>query len=129
MISDVNDDGDLDLIVSHNGKSRGVVLRLGNGNGTFQNSPSIFSGKSAPRASSVAVGDFNRDGFVDVAVTDGFTTGGWISVDLVRHDRGCQVAFVDGHVRWMTYGEFWSVDQEGGLWYMRYASADRGGCR
>jgi prepilin-type N-terminal cleavage/methylation domain-containing protein/prepilin-type processing-associated H-X9-DG protein len=60
-----------------------------------------------------------------IGVIDGFTTGGWTSVDLVRHDRGSQVAFVDGHVRWLKHGEFWTVDQEGKHWYLRYVSADR----
>jgi hypothetical protein len=40
---------------------------LGNGNGTFQ-APLSLSGPSNP--SGLAVGDFNRDGFPDLAVTD-----------------------------------------------------------
>jgi prepilin-type N-terminal cleavage/methylation domain-containing protein/prepilin-type processing-associated H-X9-DG protein len=60
-----------------------------------------------------------------IAVIDGFTTGGWTSVDLVRHGAGSHAAFVDGHARWMTSGEFWTLDQEGDIWYMRHASADR----
>lgn len=75
VLADVNDDGDLDLLVAHNGKSRGVTLRLGNGNGTFQNSTEIFGLSNTPRASSLAVGDFNRDGFTDVVVTDDVTNG------------------------------------------------------
>lgn len=60
-----------------------------------------------------------------IAVIDGFTTGGWTSVDLVRHHGGSNVSFVDGHARWMTAGEFWAVDRHGDLWFMQFASADR----
>src|SRR5205085_10152215 len=53
VLSDVNKDGDLDILVAHNGgggggggggSSRGVSLRLGNGNGTFQNTQEVFGG-------------------------------------------------------------------------------------
>jgi prepilin-type N-terminal cleavage/methylation domain-containing protein/prepilin-type processing-associated H-X9-DG protein len=60
-----------------------------------------------------------------IAVIDGFTTGGWTSVDLVRHHGGSNTAFLDGHARWMTQDAFWALDQEQGVWFMRHASADR----
>jgi prepilin-type N-terminal cleavage/methylation domain-containing protein/prepilin-type processing-associated H-X9-DG protein len=60
-----------------------------------------------------------------IAVIDGFTTGGWTSVDLTRHHGGSHVSFVDGHARWMREGEFWTVVSQGELWFMLYASADR----
>lgn len=77
-LADVNLDGDLDVLVAHNGKSRGVIVRLGNGNLTFQTSGSgqVFSSKnSPPRATAIAVGDFNRDGNPDFVVTDDNTNG------------------------------------------------------
>lgn len=61
-----------------------------------------------------------------IAVIDGFTTGGWTSAALNRHQGGFNVSFVDGHARWMINGEFWTVEQQDDLWFMRYASADRG---
>jgi prepilin-type N-terminal cleavage/methylation domain-containing protein len=56
----------------------------------------------------------------------GVTTGGWTSADLTRHRRGMNAAFVEGHARWLTVGEFWRVDTDGsGLYWLRYAAADR----
>jgi prepilin-type processing-associated H-X9-DG protein len=61
-----------------------------------------------------------------LTVMDGWTTPGWTSVDLRRHNGGMNVGFVDGHARWMTEGEFWRVDGDGqGLYWMHYVAADR----
>jgi hypothetical protein len=68
---DVNNDGKLDLITS-----AGSVL-LGNGDGTFQNSGSIGATFSWGRP---YFGDFNGDGFLDVA--GGFSEGGVSAIDV-----------------------------------------------
>jgi hypothetical protein len=62
-VSDFNRDGKLD-IVSENANA-GLSVFLGNGDGTFQN-PQNYDAGLYPSA--VAVGDFNRDGFPDLAV-------------------------------------------------------------
>jgi hypothetical protein len=75
-VGDFNGDGILDLAVANFG-SNSVTILLGNGNGAFTqaaNSPVSLGG--SPQSSgcgpqSVAVGDFNADGVLDLAVANG----------------------------------------------------------
>ena len=64
--ADLNADGKLDLAVANSsGLSNSVSVLLGNGNGTFQ--PKVdYAAGAQPR--SVAVGDLNGDGKLDLAV-------------------------------------------------------------
>ncbi len=62
--TDVNHDGNLDLVVPCNG----VSVLLGNGDGTF-GAATGFQAGVAP--TNVTVGDFNGDGFLDLAVSNG----------------------------------------------------------
>jgi hypothetical protein len=79
-VGDVDGDGKLDLITANSGGSVSVIL--GKGNGSFQSplttslpawSPPSYNGLSPlplqQNATSIAVGDFNRDGKLDLAVT------------------------------------------------------------
>lgn len=69
-VAELNGDGNRDLIVINSGdypEPGGVLILLGNGNGTFQ-APVNYSVGSAP--TSVALGDFNADGRVDLAVAN-----------------------------------------------------------
>src|SRR5438309_859185 len=65
-VGDFNGDGAQDLAVANRG-SNDVSVLLGNGDGTFQATPSIGAG-TAPY--SVSIGDFNGDGFQDLAVAN-----------------------------------------------------------
>jgi len=70
-VADLNGDGKLDLIYSDDCASpcvaQTIEIFLGNGDGTFQPGISVPVGNSP---SSIAVGDFNGDGRLDIAVVN-----------------------------------------------------------
>jgi hypothetical protein len=68
--ADLNHDGKLDLVVtsaSGLGGPGGIDVLLGNGNGTFGALQNFGTGASY---AALAVGDFNGDGYSDVAAMD-----------------------------------------------------------
>lgn len=80
-LGDLNNDGNLDLIVSFSitapTPSQGVSVHLGAGGGVFGAAQTYFAGANPGR---MAVGDFNRDGALDVAVLN--TSAGTVSILL-----------------------------------------------
>jgi hypothetical protein len=65
-VADVNNDGNLDLVVTDT--SHSVDVLLGNGDGTFQQP---LNYPVAGAVAGIALGDFNGDGNLDIATTDG----------------------------------------------------------
>jgi hypothetical protein len=72
VTADLNNDGQQDVVVLNQGqfpdRTSSVSVLLGNGDGSFQ--PAITTNLLAG-ATSVAVGDFNGDGKLDLAITSG----------------------------------------------------------
>jgi FG-GAP-like repeat/FG-GAP repeat len=93
-VADLNGDGNPDLALADNCTSGEVIILLGNGDGTFQAPQSYASG--AFIATSVAVGDFNGDGKIDLAVghvtANGTVSTGVVSVLIGNGDGTLQTA-------------------------------------
>jgi hypothetical protein len=93
-VGDFNGDGILDLAVT------GVVtlgpvqstlsILLGKGDGTFQESTGYGTGSRFPQGQDVVVGDFNRDGILDLAVTTYWSSG--VGIFLGNGDGTFQAA-------------------------------------
>jgi hypothetical protein len=64
-----NDGRTVDVVVANSGSSGGnsISVLLGNGDGTFQ-PQTVYATDTAPEG--IAVGDFNGDGYADIAVTN-----------------------------------------------------------
>src|SRR5262249_14596414 len=96
-VADFNDDGKPDLAVLNSGPSSAsqssLSVLLGNGNGSFQ--PAVTTavlngGAGNGNAQSVAVGDFNRDGRPDVALSTAGPSGPAVEVLLGKGDGSFQ---------------------------------------
>jgi uncharacterized repeat protein (TIGR01451 family) len=72
IAADLDGDGNLDLVTTNEGSSNVSVL-AGNGDGTF-GAAANFSTPGAGGASAVALGEFNGDGLLDLAVSNSSTS-------------------------------------------------------
>jgi hypothetical protein len=69
VAGDVNNDGHVDLVTANEGSATVSVL-FGNGDGTFQSAVAYATNSVDSYPEGVALGDFNGDGYLDIAVAD-----------------------------------------------------------
>jgi hypothetical protein len=107
-VGDFNGDGSLDLVVANFGESFGagssVSVLLGNGDGSFQSAQDF---PTQGGSTSVAVGDFNGDGSLDLAVGNAGNLS--VSVLLGNGDGTFQTAndyAQEGRPLSVTVGDF-----------------------
>ncbi len=88
-VGDLNGDGKPDLVVADFGCSSctaalsgNIAVLLGNGDGTFQSAVTYNAGN---KPQSIAIADFNGDGFADLAVTNFLP---WTVSILLNHGDG-----------------------------------------
>ena len=74
-VSDINGDGNQDIVVTNYIGT--VSVLLGNGNGTFQ-APQSYNTGNVPEF--IALGDFNKDGKQDIAVSNTGTGANTVSI-------------------------------------------------
>lgn len=67
-LGDVNEDGNLDMI--SRGASDSVLVRLGNGDGTFRSAQSIGTGGTYAANGETVLGDFDGDGDLDILTSN-----------------------------------------------------------
>ncbi|MFI5176876.1 MAG: FG-GAP repeat domain-containing protein, partial [Terriglobia bacterium] len=93
-VGDFNSDGKVDMAVTNVGDISGnggsVLIYLGHGDGTFPSTinHTAVNYPSLQRPSGIAVGDFNRDGKLDLAVTE--QVSGRVSILIGNGDGSFQ---------------------------------------
>ncbi len=106
-VGDFNGDGNLDLVSPNEVSGNNVSVLLGNGNGTF--ATKVDYALSSANPSAVAVGDFNQDGKLDLAVTNANAGGPNVNILLGNGDGTFQasVDYVTGSgARGITLADF-----------------------
>lgn len=113
LVGDFNNDGKFDLFLASTATGNPAVVLLGNGDGSFQPAiaSSSFNGPPGSYPRGWALGDFNRDGKLDVVATlpNSSNTGGY-TVLLGNGNGTFQAGIVSGAVlgysRWVATADF-----------------------
>jgi hypothetical protein len=120
LAADFNGDGVTDLAVAnaghYPGDSGSVFILLGKRNGVFEPKNSYVTGSGSH---SLAVGDLNGDGKLDLAVVNSsYDFGGSVSVLLGNGDGtlGSRTDYpTGGHIVWVSFSEDASGTSERGV--------------
>ena len=119
-VGEFNHDGKLDFVAAGNGVGndsnnyQGIQVFLGKGNGTFQiGQVQTFGGKAVRAPVAVYVGDFNRDGALDLLVFLD-TNVGWTTTDDVYEFFGKgDGTFRSGNLLFPHFGPMVVADVDG----------------
>jgi hypothetical protein len=86
-VADFNKDGKLDVAASDLANG-GVQIFIGNGDGTFQapGNPYATDTQTTYVSTSVVTGDFNGDGYPDIAVVNAYNSGANFDVGVLIND-------------------------------------------
>jgi hypothetical protein len=82
---DIDNDGDLDLVFA---RSKGETVLYINNNGKIVATPHWISKDNSIDSNSIILGDVNKDGFVDVLVSDNYQLGGSGRFKLYLNNKG-----------------------------------------
>ncbi|CAF3760649.1 unnamed protein product [Rotaria sordida] len=108
VLTDINNDGEIDIIVA-NAAANNIGILLGRGNLTFD-TITTYPIENGSNPFSVAVGDFDNDGQIDIVVANYRTSS--ISIFLGYNKNGSfttQVTYSTGYQSWptsITVGDF-----------------------
>jgi Secretion system C-terminal sorting domain/FG-GAP-like repeat len=82
---DVDNDGDLDLVFACEQSPNKIFL---NNNGIIETTPSWQSSDASQQANSLAIGDVNDDGYLDLAISDNNQLGGQGRFKIYLNNNG-----------------------------------------
>ncbi len=93
-VADLNGDGNLD-IAGANGSAGTVSILWGNGDGTFDSTPTVLSVTGASNVLSIATGDLDQDGQIDFAVGADSGVVPFINAGSESFTQGSTLPYVD----------------------------------
>ncbi|CAF1144312.1 unnamed protein product [Rotaria sordida] len=107
ILTDINNDGEIDIVVA-NAAANNIGILLGHGNLTFDTIITYSTGNNS-KPQSLAVGDFDNDGQIDIAVANFLTSNISIFLGYQNGNFTIQVSYSTGYQSWphsITVGDF-----------------------
>ncbi|CAF4689058.1 unnamed protein product, partial [Rotaria sp. Silwood2] len=107
VLTDINNDGRIDIIVA-NSATKNIGILLGHGNLTFDTIITCPTGNDL-HPQSVAIGDFDNDGQMDIAVTKYHADSISIFLGYKNGSFTTQLTYLTGYrswPSWITVGDF-----------------------
>ena len=105
IVADFNGDGKADIAAGTANGNISLVVRLGNGDGTF-GAPLLQSVPPGTTVNSVVAGDFNEDGKVDLAIPNGFGLSLYMGKGDGTFTSGTYLSLAGGLSGYVVTGDF-----------------------